>query len=218
MIKTIMIALAIIVMLALLVLFLWYLSLKQPALRSITSEKHGEQHIYEITTVDKGVQYTVNFFGSFSGHFQPFMPKYPLTIDEAVSVSEKYNRSVTYQGWYSESKTGPRLDRFIKYRLLGEEYREDFISSTKPGAYYHRLKKEGEKWVVGTAIAPESLVLQLHQLHYLRYVVNNEQKIVAAHHIYSMLMDSYIYTYNSSGVLINTEDSAYEVASEIPDL
>jgi len=29
--------------------------------------------------------------------------------DEAISVSEKYNRGVTYQGWYSESKTGPRL-------------------------------------------------------------------------------------------------------------
>jgi len=107
--------------------------------------------MYEITTVEEGVHYTVNFFGSFSGHFQPFKPKYPLTIDEAVSVSKKYSRSVTYQGWYSESNTGPRLDRFIKYRLLGAEYREDFISSTQAGVYYHRLKKEGGKWIVGAA-------------------------------------------------------------------
>jgi len=62
------------------------------------------------------------------------------------------------------------------------------------------------------------LVLQLDQLHYLRYVVDNEQKIVSAHHIYSMLMDRYIYTYNSNGLLINTDDSAYEITSEIPDL
>jgi len=174
--------------------------------------------MYEITTVDKGVHYTVNFFGSFSGHFQPFKPKYPLTIDEAVSVSKKYSRSVTYQGWYAESNTGPRLDRFIKYRLLGEKYREDFISSTQPGAYYHHLKKEGGKWIVGAAIMPGDLVLQLHQLHYLRYVVDNEQKIVSSYHIYSMLMNRYIYTYNSNGVLINTDNSAYEITSEIPDL
>jgi hypothetical protein len=80
------------------------------------------------------------------------------------------------------------------------------------------LKKEGEKWVVGAAIAPESLVLQLHQLHYLRYVVNNEQKIVAAHHIYSTLMNRYIYTYHSNGALINTDNNVYEITSEIPDL
>jgi len=174
--------------------------------------------MYEITTVDEGVHYTVNFFGSFSGHFQPFKPKYPLTIDEAVSVSEKYSRSVTYQGWYSESKAGPRLDRFVKYRLLGQKYREDFISSTQAGAYYHRLKKEGKKWIVGAAIMPGDLVLQLHQLHYLRYVVDNEQKIVSAHHIYSMLMDRYIYTYNSNGLLINTDISGYDIISTIPDL
>ena len=174
--------------------------------------------MYEITTVEEGVHYTVNFFGSFSGHFQPFMPTHPLTIDEAVSVSEKYNGGVTYQGWYSESKMGPRLDRFIKYNIKEQKYRENFISSTQPGVYYHRLKKEEGKWVVGAAITPGDLVLQLHQLHYLRYVVDNEQKIVSAYHIYSMLMDRYICTYNSNGLLINADDSAYEITSEIPDL
>jgi len=174
--------------------------------------------MYEITTVDKGVHYTVNCFGSFSGYFQPFTPRYPMTIDEAVSVSEKYNRSMTYQGWYSESKTGPRLDRFIKYRLVGEKYREDFISSTQPGTYYHHLKKEGEKWIVGAAIMPEDLVLQLHQLHYLRYVVDNEQKIISAYHTYSILIDRYINAYNSKGRLINTDISDNDIISIIPDL
>ncbi len=174
--------------------------------------------MYEITTVEEGVHYTVNFFGSFSGHFQPFMPRHPLTIDEAVSVSEKYNGGVTYQGWYSESKTGPRLDRFIKYNLVGQKYRENFISSTQLGVYYHRLKKEEGKWIVGAAIMPGDLVLQLHQLHYLRYVVDSERKIVSAYHIYSTLMSRYIYTYNSNGLLINTDNTAYEFTSEIPDL
>jgi len=49
-------------------------------------------------------------------------------------------------------------------------------------------------------------------------VVDNEQKIISVYHIYSMLMDRYIYTYNANGVLINTNDSAYEITSEIPGL
>jgi len=97
-------------------------------------------------------------------------------------------------------------------------YREDFISSTQLGTYYHHLKKKGGSGSWEHAITHGNLVLQLHQLHYLRYVVDNEKKIISAYHIYSMLMDRYIYTYNEKGALTNVDNVAYETPNETSDL
>jgi len=171
--------------------------------------------MYSFMELVGGVKFTIYFFGSFSGHFHPYTPVYPLEFNETHRGIEEYGSTVNYQGWYSDTEQGPRLDRFYKFSLLAKPMQLDFSVSAVPGTYYHRLEKINKKWIAKKEITPEEV---LKQKHYLRYVVNKEGKVDSAYHIYSTLMYRYIYTYNENGVLTNVDNESYETPSEIPDL
>jgi len=171
--------------------------------------------MYSFTNIMDGVIYTIYFFGSFSGHLHPFTPVDPLEFDEIHGSITKHGRAVYYQGWYSEAKEGPRLDRLLKHRLTGQPFNTPFKKSDVPGVYYHRLENVVGEWVVKESITPE---LVLKQNHYLRYIVNNEGGLESAYHIYASPMFKLDYTYSQAGLLTNVDDVSYETTDIIPDL
>jgi len=171
--------------------------------------------MYSFIEIMGSIKFTIYFFGSFSGHIHPFTPVNPLEFDEIHGSIKKHGRAVYYQGWYSEAKEGSRLDRLLKYRLIGQPFNTKFKSADLGGVYYHRLENAGSEWVVKESITPE---LVLKQKHYLRYVVNNEGELESAYHIYSSPMFKLEYTYSQAGLLINVDDIAYETTDIIPDL
>lgn len=171
--------------------------------------------MYDITQIVDGIKYTVYFFGSFSSMTHPFTPTHPIEFDEIHGSIEKYNQAVYYQGWYSDAEKGPRLDRFLKYLLLSNSMKLSCKISTKPGVYYHRLEKVNGDWVVKELILPGTV---FKQEHYLRYVVNDKGELISSDHIYSSVIDSYIYTYNNQYVLTNVDTKVNDLPIEIPDL
>ncbi len=170
--------------------------------------------MYSFPTMVDGVAYTVYFFATFSGHFHPYTPVDPLEFDEIHIGLDKYDSVPYYQGWYSETETGPRLDRLIKNWLIRKPFNGDFTRSTAPGVYYHRLEKVEGEWLAKELIAPDVV---LKQEHYLRYVINNDGDLEYCHHIYSTFKYKYIYTYNKS-ILSNVERISNVVPEDIPDL
>ncbi len=171
--------------------------------------------MHSFTDIVDGIKFTIYFFGSFSGHFHPYTPIHPLEFNETHRGIEEYGSTVNYQGWYSDTEDGPRLDRFYKFALLAKPMQPDFIIASRPGVYYHRLEKTNEQWIAKENITPETV---LKQKHYLRYIINSEGKLESSFHIYSTLMYRYIYTYNERGALSNVDKAAYETPEEIPDL
>ncbi len=171
--------------------------------------------MYDIATIVDGVKYTIYFFATFSGHFHPFTPVDPLEFDEIHNSIKKYNKAVYYQGWYSETSEGPRLDRLVKYSLISQPYKGEFEYSTVPGVYYHRLEKVNGQWIVKGKIEPD---VALKQKRYLRYVINNSSKLESTDHIYASIMYELIYTYNECGVLTNVNDDVFETPTKIPNL
>ena len=171
--------------------------------------------MYDITQIVDGIKYTIYFFGSFAGMTHPFTPVDPIEFDAIHSPIAKYNQSVYYQGWYTDTKNGPLLDKFIKIKLLGSPMKLNCNVITKPGIYYNRLEKVGDDWFVKEPLSPDAL---LKENHYLRYVVNKQGELSSADHIYSSITDSYIYTYNKDGVLIDVDTKVYDLPDRIPDL
>ncbi len=170
--------------------------------------------MHSFTDIVDGIKFTIYFFGSFSGYFHPYKPTYPLEFNE-IFKGRQSNQGPYYQGWYSDTEDGPRLDRFLKYWLIREPFNIEIKESDMPGVYYHRLEKINGEWVAKEAIVPEVV---LKQKHFLLYVVNNDRKIESSYHIYSALMYRYVYTYNERGALSNVDKAAYETPEEIPDL
>ena len=171
--------------------------------------------MYSITTIIDGIKYTVCFFASFTGMTHPYTPIDPLELDQIHMGLDKYDDVPYYQGWYSESEKGQRLQRFYKFLLLKSKMELNFNVETVPGVYYHRLEKVNGDWLVNDSILPEEI---LNQKHYLRYVVNEKGELVLADHIYSSLKASYFYTYSKNGAMKNVDSKAYETPTGIPDL
>ena len=171
--------------------------------------------MYSFTELVGGVKFTVYFFGTFAGHFQPFTPVDPMEFDAVHGAIEKYGSSVHYRAWYSDTAEGSRLDRLYKYAVLGRRMElEDQISNV-PGVYYHRLEKSGAKWQVKELITPE---VAINQAHYLRYEINNEGNLHSSHYIYSAMFNSYLYTYKDNGAYDKAEIGGERMPTEIPDL
>jgi len=172
--------------------------------------------MHNVSIALENINYTVYFFGSFSGHTHPFTPIDPLEFDEIGAIGiPKHGSSVYYQGWYSETDKGPRLDRLLKYSLLGVKYENNFDKVSTPGVYYHRIENEKNNWIVKELIKPEAV---LNQQHYFRYEINKEGKLESAYHIYSSLMNSYIYSYHSNGLLEKVEKEINRPPSKIPGI
>lgn len=170
--------------------------------------------MYNYNVVEGGISYTVYFFATFIGHFQPYTPKDPLEFNEIYQPLIKYDSCPYYQAWYSESPSGPRLDKLIKYWLMREPFTGSFEQTKIPGVYFRRLEKKNGEWPANEVITPE-VVLQ--QSHYLRYVITNEGHLESAYRIYSMVLDSYEYIYNKNGTLEDTNIIRNLVPEKIPD-
>lgn len=171
--------------------------------------------MYSFNIVEAGITYTVYFFATFTGHFHPFTPSDPLEFNEIFQPLVKYDSSSYYQGWYRETPSGPRLDKLIKYRLMRTPFKGEFELSAMPGVYYRRLEKVESEWLAREIISPE---IVLKQTHYLRYSINDDGKLENAYHVYSMVWDSYFYTYHDNGTLKDTEITVNDTPDEIPDL
>lgn len=171
--------------------------------------------MYSFNIIENGIAYTVYFFAAFSGHFQPFTPVEPLEFNEIHRGLIKYDSTPYVQGWYKETDAGPQLSKLIKYRLMGVPFNGKFQLQTTPGVYYRRLEKIDGHWQANENITPEEV---LKQSHYLRYVVNKDGNVENSLHVYSMIWDSYTYTYNSNGTLKKTDTTVNPTPTEIPDL
>lgn len=170
--------------------------------------------IYSVTMFANGIKYTVFFFASFSGHFHPWTPIHPLQIDEVGGGLTKYDQTVYYQGWYSDTSKGPRLDKLLKYMLYKAPIKINIQLSNIPGVYHHRLEKVGGVWKIKEPLTPEML---LKQENYFQYIVNKEGKVEFAYRIYATLMWSYDYTYKSNGALDKAINKGYDTPEKIPD-
>jgi hypothetical protein len=171
--------------------------------------------MYSFNIVEGGIAYTVYFFAAFSGHFQPFTPVEPLEFDDIHSTLTQYKSSPYVQGWYTETANGPRLERLVKYWLMKTDFEGNFDITTTPGIYYRRLEKVDGKWQASAIIEPEVV---LKQDHYLRYVINDEGKLESKWHVYSMVLDTYKYSYNPNGTLKSADISGADIPDTIPDL
>lgn len=171
--------------------------------------------MYSFNIVEQGIVYTVYFFSTFSGHFQPYTPEHPLEFNDIYRALTQYDAKPYYQGWYTETPKGPRLERLVKYWLMKVDYTGEFEQTAIPGTYYRRMEKVDGKWQAKEIITPDVV---LKQEHYLRYVINDEGKLESKWHVFSMIMDSYKYNYNPNGTLKNTDTTVNEIPETIPDL
>lgn len=169
--------------------------------------------IYSVTVFADGIKYAVYFFGTFSGHFHPYTPTDPLQIDEIHVGIEKHGRTVYYQGWYSDTPKGPRLDKLLKYRLYKGPIEIDIKLSNLPGVYYHRIENVNRVWKIREPLPPEAVV---QQQNYFRYVVNKDGEVEFAYRIYATLMFSFIYTYKQNGALDKVKDIVHDFPEKIP--
>lgn len=154
--------------------------------------------MYSITSIVEGIKYSVYFFASFSGHFHPFTPVKPLTIDEAYNSKER----TFYLAWYSESKEGLRLDFFEKYWLQFDEIDEIDNINKPEGIYYFEVELKEGGYVVGNEISARATI-DGHIFY--KYIVNKNGKAIESFIVRKKLIDKYIYTYKPSGVLDDTE-------------
>lgn len=170
--------------------------------------------IYSVEMFANGVKYMVFFFGSFSGHFHPWTPIHPLTIDETHKGLEKYSHAPYYQGWYSDSPKGPRLEKLIKYMMYRDSIKIDIELSNFPGVYYHRIEKIDGVWKIKESLSPE---LTLQQENYFRYVVNEEGKAEFSYRIYVTPMWSVEYKYKKSGAIDKVIKEGFDLPETIPE-
>ena len=168
-----------------------------------------------VNIIENGIADTVYFFAAFSGHFQPFTPVEPLEFNEIHRGLVKYVSTPYVQGWYQRTSSGPRLEKLVKVQLIRAPFTGEFEMQIKPGVYYRQLEKIDEHWQAKEAITPEVV---LKQSHYLRYIINKDGQLESAFHVYSVIWDSYGYTYNPNGTLKKTDIKASSPPEVIPDL
>ncbi len=172
--------------------------------------------MYSFETVLEGIKYTVYFFGGFTGIIQPFTPENPITSEEIYKHVVRQNGTVYVQGWYTESKNGPRLDILKKVFLVAEPFELAHLPSKLPGTYYHRLVK-GSSGVVGVGEQISALD-SVHEKHFLRHVVDKDGELESALHIYNNAWDIYYYKYNEAGGMVDKQIEIKDAPEQIPDL
>ena len=171
--------------------------------------------MYSFEKIVDGVAYTIYFFSSFTGMIQPFTPEDPINANEIYTEIEQYGDAYYIQGWYRETKDGPRLDKIIKFCLLSQAVDVHPDLPAAPGSYYYRYDMKGDKIAI---LSPISAVEAIQQTHYLRYVIADDYSLISALRIYSRPINIYDYTYNDAGLLLNTKVTAEPIPSKIPAL
>ncbi len=170
--------------------------------------------MYSFETVFEGIRYTVYLFAGFTGIIQPFVPEEPITAEEIYRTIDKYQEAIYTQGWYVESKNGPRLDILKKIYLIAEPFEIDDAYSKQAGSHYHCLVKENNRIKIGREITAMEAI---HEIHYLRYVVNQKGELVSSLHIYNNAWDINRYKYNEQGRLIDRVVEIKNPPEKIPD-
>ncbi|MCP4494615.1 MAG: hypothetical protein GY820_46040 [Gammaproteobacteria bacterium] len=171
--------------------------------------------MYSFETVLEGVKYTVYLFTGFTGIIQPFTPENPIMAEEVYRTIDKYQEAVYTQGWYVETKNGPRLDILKKVFLLAEPFEMKDKASKRPGVYFHRLVKCYSEVEIGQAI---TALESIHEMHFLRYVVDEQGELRSALHVYNNAYDKHTYQYNEAGRMIDRKREIEKEAEKIPDL
>ncbi len=171
--------------------------------------------MYSFETIFEGIKFTVYLFSGFTGIIQPFVPENPITADEIYSYIEKYDGTNYVQGWYINSKTGPRLVRIKKVFLISQNFEIKTPVSRQPGSHYHCLIKGNQGVEIGREI---TAIEAIHETHYLRYAINQQGELESSLHIYNNAWDIYNYEYNEQGALINRKIEIRKPPAQIPDL
>lgn len=159
--------------------------------------------MYSFNQVIEGMQFTLFFFSSFTGHTHPFTPHKPIDINEAYSV----NRKTFYQAWYKGSiseKPGPKglpgspnLYCLEKYWLTFHDAEPPADRSREEGRYFRSAKETKQGFEIGGAIEPiTTMTLGL----FYSYVVNHKGVVVESNYINKHLVDKYLYSYDSNGL------------------
>lgn len=159
--------------------------------------------MYSFNQVIEGMQFTVFFVSTFTGHTHPFTPYNPIDINEAYSA----NRKTFYQAWYKGStpeKAGPKglpsspkLYYLEKYWLVFHEAEPPTNHCKEEGRYFHSAKETKQGFEMGGAIEP--ITTTTVDLFY-SYVVNKKGAVVESNYIRKHLIDKYSYSYGSNGL------------------
>lgn len=171
--------------------------------------------MYSFETILEGVKYTVYLFASFTGIIQPFTPEYPITAEDIFTGNIVKNSGTNYvQAWYSETRDGPRLDMIKTVHLEAKVFEIEPLPSSSPGTHYYRLYDKGNHVTLGEEM---NVMDAVHENNYLRYVVDQEGKLISSLHILIDEYDIHRYKYNERGVLIKRKRDIIKASEALPE-
>ncbi|WP_075184554.1 hypothetical protein [Teredinibacter haidensis] len=164
--------------------------------------------MYSYQEIISGIQYTVYFFSSFSGHIHPYTPINPIDVVEVNSCVRK----TYYKAWYSMQDEGPRLDKLQKIWIMSEPSKKLDFSPVKGGNYYFEAVKTNGNWVYGEQFKVEDT---LTNSHYYRCRVDKDNVVDQCDLVFTSVLWEHAYVYSPGGALVSTDSQVKPIPDRI---